>query len=194
MKLDYRYIVAGILFVGVLATLVRGTAAIFTDTAVVGANTFTTGTVDIATSPTSALVTYSTMAPGDKVTNPLTVSNNGSLQLRYAIVSQADNTDAKALRDVLTQTIKSGVTTCTNGGFATDGTQLFTGGVGTDTELALVGDKTQGSQAGDRTLNNGANEVLCFQVSLPSATGNAYQGATSTITYTFYAEQTSSNP
>jgi hypothetical protein len=31
-------------------------------------------------------------------------------------------------------------------------------------------------------------------VSLPSGTGNAYQGAATTTTFTFDAEQTSSNP
>jgi hypothetical protein len=36
--------------------------------------------------------------------------------------------------------------------------------------------------------------VLCFNVSLPSSTGNTYQGLTSTATFAFGAEQTSSNP
>jgi len=49
-------------------------------------------------------------------------------------------------------------------------------------------------QAGDRTLAASASEILCFNVSLPSGTGNAYQGLTSTATFAFQAEQTTNNP
>ena len=58
----------------------------------------------------------------------------------------------------------------------------------------MVGDPTQGNQAGDRTLAAATSETLCFKASLPLATTNAYQGATSTYTFTFAAEQTSNNP
>ena len=58
----------------------------------------------------------------------------------------------------------------------------------------LVGDPTQGSQAGDRTLNATANEVLCFYVSLPLSAANSSQGASTTTTFTFDAEQTANNP
>ena len=108
--------------VGVLAGFgAFGALSIFTSTASVPSNAFTTGTVDISTSPTTALVTYSNMAPGDKVTQPLAVSNAGSLELRYAVTSLATNTDGKGLRSQLDLTIKSGVTTCTNAGLTPTG-------------------------------------------------------------------------
>ena len=59
---------------------------------------------------------------------------------------------------------------------------------------AAIGSTTQGAQAGDRTLAGCANEVLCFRVSLPLATGNTLQGMTSAVTFTFDAEQTANNP
>ena len=59
---------------------------------------------------------------------------------------------------------------------------------------AAIGDPTQGAQAGDRTLASGANEQLCFAWSLPLATADAFQGATTTTTFTFAAEQTQNNP
>src|SRR3989304_1634172 len=65
--------------------LTFGINAVFTDTASVPGNTFSTGNVDISTSPTSALVTFSDMMPGDVVTAPLTVTNAGGGQLRYAV-------------------------------------------------------------------------------------------------------------
>ena len=58
----------------------------------------------------------------------------------------------------------------------------------------MIGDPSQGAQAGDRTLAASANEVLCVQVALPSATGNAFQSAATTGTLTFDAEQVASNP
>jgi predicted ribosomally synthesized peptide with SipW-like signal peptide len=168
--------------------------AVFTDTESAGGNTFTTATVDISIAPTSAIVTFSGMAPGDSVTDDVVVTNAGSIQLRYAISGSATNPDAKVLKDQLALTIKTiDVTTpgtpCDN----FDGTQLYTGDLD-GTTGALVGSNAQGAQAGDRTLNTAASETLCFRVSLPGTTGNAYQNATTTATFTFDAEQTQSNP
>lgn len=166
--------------------------ALFTDSQAVGANTFSTGTVDISTTPTTALVTFSNMAPGDAVTAPITVSNDGTLALRYAVSSVATNADTKGLKDQLALTIKSGVTTCTNAAYAATGTVLYTGDVDS-TVGKLVGDATAGADSGDRAIAASANEVLCFNVSLPPATGNAFQAATTTATFTFDAEQTKNN-
>ena len=190
-----RKIFLALLGIGVLAMLAGvASLSVFTDSAAVDSNSFTTGTVDISTAPTTALVTFSNMAPGDTVTNSLVATNAGSLQLRYAITGTATNTDGKGLKDQLVLTIKTiDVTTpgtpCDN----FDGTQLYTGDVD-GTTGALVGSNAQGSQAGDRTLNGAASETLCFRVNLPLATGNAFQNATTTATFTFDAEQTANNP
>jgi len=182
----------GIGLLGLLAGL--SSLAIFTDSAAVDSNTFTTGTVDISTAPTTALVTFSNMAPGDQVTNPLVVTNAGTLQLRYAVSSTATNTDGKGLKDQLTLTIKTiDVTTPGTPCDDFDGTQLYTGDAD-GTTGALVGSNAQGAQAGDRTLDASISETLCFQVLLPSSTGNAFQNATTTATFTFDAEQTANNP
>ena len=187
-----RLLVTGLIFGASVATVVTAaTGALFTDSQSVGANTFSTGTVDISSSPTSAVVSFSTMAPGDKVTNPITVSNDGSLQLRYAVES---TTTEDTLAAQLDMTIKTDVTTCTNAGFDTDGTAVYgAGDLGSTTGINVIGDPTTGAQAGDRTLNASANEVLCIQVSLPLATGNAYQALTSTATLDFSGEQTANN-
>ena len=188
-----KRILATLVVVSVLASFaVFGSFAIFTDTQSVPNNTFSTGTLDISTNPTAALVTFSGMAPGDEVTNPITVSNAGTLQLRYAVTS---TTTENVLAAQLDLTIKTGVTTCTNGGFGVDGTVIYgPGDLGSVAGTNVIGNPAQGNQAGDRTLNASANEVLCFNVQLPSSTGNTYQGLTSTATFSFQAEQTSSNP
>jgi predicted ribosomally synthesized peptide with SipW-like signal peptide len=171
--------------VGLLSAVTGlGGLAVFTDQAVNDANTFTTGTVDISTSPATAFITYSDMAPGDEVTEPLTVSNDGSLELRYDITSTTTEDTLAAQLDL---TIKSGVTTCTNAGFDTDGTVVY--------GAADLGSVAGIEVASDRVLAaSPTNEVLCFNVELPLTTGDAFQGLTTTATFTFDAEQTINNP
>lgn len=187
----WKYVLAAVLAIGVLSAGVRvATLAVFTKSVSVGANTFSTGTVDVSTSPASALITFSNMAPGDKVTSPITVTNAGTLQLRYAVSS---TTTENTLAAQLLLTIKSGVTTCTNAGFGTDGAQVYSGILGATAGTNVVGDPAQGANTGDRTLAASANEALCFQASLPLSTGNSFQGLSTTATLAFQAEQTTNN-
>lgn len=166
--------------------------AVFTSTASVGSNTFSTGSVSLTTAPTTALVTLTAMAPGDQVTAPITVTNAGTLDLRYAITSTTTETTLAAQ---LSLTIKSGVTTCSNAAFGASGTVIYGPGIlGTTGGTNVVGNPTQGAQAGDRTLTAGTNEILCFNVSLPLASGNTFQGLTDTATFAFDGEQTKNNP
>jgi spore coat-associated protein N len=167
-----------------------GVSAFFTDTQSVGANTFTAGTVDLTASPATAAISYSNMAPGDVVTNPVTVSNAGTLAMRYALSSTATNVDTKGLKDQLTLAIK---TEDAGGGCtAFTGTSLYSGDLDS-TAGKLIGDSATGSQAGDRALAAGVSEVLCLRATLPSATGYVFQAATTTATFSFDAEQTKNN-
>ncbi len=188
-----RNLLLTLLVVGLVMGIgAAGSNAIFTSSAANNANTFNTATISISTSPASAFITYSAMVPGDVVTQPLTVTNSGTAQLRYAVTS---TTTEDILAAQLDLTIKSGVTTCTNAGFSASGAVLYgPGDLGSAAGVNVMGDPAQGSNAGDRTLNPAASEVLCFQVSLPLASGNAYQGLTSTATFTFNGEQTANNP
>jgi spore coat-associated protein N len=178
----------------IVATIGVGAAslAVFTSTANVPANTFTTGSVVISTNPVTALVTFAARAPGDAVTAPVTISNTGTLDLRYAISSVATNADTKGLKDQLVLTIKSGVATCTNAAYAATGTIEYTGDLDSITGK-LIGDANTGADPGDRTLVAATNEILCFHVSLPLATTGAFQAATTAATFTFDAEQTKNN-
>jgi predicted ribosomally synthesized peptide with SipW-like signal peptide len=175
--------------------LTVGTLALFTDSQTVPGNGFTTGTVDLTATPASAVVTLGNMAPGDQTTNSLVVTNSGTLGARYAITSVATNADSKALKDQLQLQVKTvDVTTpaipCDN----FDGTTLYSGDLDAAAGGLVVGNPAQGAQAGDRVLASGVSETLCFRVSLPLATGNAFQNATTTATFTFEAEQTANNP
>ncbi|HZP25874.1 MAG TPA: TasA family protein [Dehalococcoidia bacterium] len=188
-----RLLIAGLLLgMSVVAIIPAFTGAVFTSNSNVGANTFSTGSVNISTSPTSAVVSFSSgMAPGDKVTAPITVTNGGTLQMRYAVKS---TTTENTLAGQLSMTIKTGVTTCSSAGFGTDGTVVYGPAVlGTVAGTNVIGDPTQGANTGDRTLNASASEVLCIQVSLPLSSGNSFQSLSTTATLDFSAEQTANN-
>jgi len=176
----------------VAASLGVASNAIWTDSQDVDANVFSTGTINISTDPITELVKFEGMAPGDEVTGAITVTNAGSLELRYAVTS---TTDENTLAAQLDMTIKSGVTTCTNGGFGGSGTVIYgAGDLGSMAGVNVIGDPTQGEDGGDRTLAASADEDLCFNVKLPTSTGDAFQGLDTTATFAFAAEQTSSNP
>lgn len=177
------------------AFAVVGTTALFTDTQSVGDNTFTTGSVDISTTPTTALVSFSDMAPGDSVVNDITVTNGGSLELRYAVKSTTTE-DVLAAELDLTIWDESAETTVDGACDSTaPGTVLYgPADLGSTAGVNVIGDPTAGSQAGDRVLAAAGGEVLCFLVSLPSSATNASQGLTTTATFAFEAEQTSNNP
>lgn len=167
--------------------------ALFTDQETVD-GTFSSGTIILDDAKIDALtLTTSDMMPGDSVTDDVVVENDGSSQLRYAVSATSTDPDSKDLRSVLTLTVRTvDATTPATPCNDFDGTQLFSGTLGAST--AIVGDPAAGADTGDRNLNAASNETLCFRVSLPIGTGNAYQGATTVTTFTFDAEQTANNP
>ena len=190
-----KQLLATLFAIGVLSTL-AGIAgyAVFTDTASVGSNTFTTGSVTISTTPSTALVTFSAMAPGDSIqpSAGIVVSNDGTLALRYAVTSTTTEDVLAAALDLTIKTID--VTTPGTPCDDFDGTTTLYGpaDLGSGAGIDVMGDPTQGSQAGDRTLAASATETLCFLVALPlSATGP--EGVTTTATFAFQAEQTKNN-
>lgn len=154
--------------------------AIFTDSAA-STGTFTSGTIDITSSPTVAF-TVGAMMPGDANTQALTIANAGTGALRYSLTTVATNT----LGAALTLTVKTLGTSCA----AFDGTSVL---AATALNGAAIGNPAQGADAGDRSLAASTSEVLCFRVGLPLATGNAMQGISSSVTFTFDAEQTANN-
>ena len=200
---------------GLLALLMAGTAimaatgatfslALFTSSVAVGGNGFTTGTIVLGVSvggnaaPPAIIFTAGAMMPNDNVPalvpgQAVLISNSGTAQLRYAISGTSTNPDTKALNTALLIIVRQPDGNAGASCAAFTGNLLFSGVVPTG-GVNMVGNPLAGNQAGDRTLNSGASETLCFKASLPQATGNAFQGATSTYTFTFAAEQTASNP
>lgn len=72
------------------------TSALFTDTDSV-AGDLLTGTVDISSQMAQFTLPTGGLAPGDTVTDEVTVTNSGSLQLRYAILYEAASEAASSI-------------------------------------------------------------------------------------------------
>lgn len=178
---------------------VTATGAIFTDSTSVGSNAFSTGDVEVTTSVTTDLVSFTSpkMLPGDSVVDGVTVTNGGTVEMRYAVKSTTtENTLAAQLDLVVWEEAAEADTAGANTTCDTTPpvTTLYAAGdIGSTTGTNLVGSASQGAQAGDRTLAAAASEVLCFKVSLPLTTGNAFEALTTTATFAFDAEQTANN-
>lgn len=155
--------------------------AVFTDTTDLD-GTWSTGSIVLGTNP-SADFTVGNILPGDTGSQTITVQNNGTGDMRYAMSSGSTNTDGKGLAAQLDLTIEAG--TC-----AAPGATLYSGSL----DGAAFGDATQGDDTGDRTVAASGNDPLCFSWSFPDTSGNTYQLASTTATFTFDAEQTANNP
>jgi spore coat-associated protein N len=182
------------------ATLaVTATGAIFTDSTAIGSNAFSTGDVELTTSVTTDLVSFTTpkMVPGDSVVDAVTVTNAGNVELRYAI-SSATTENALAAQLDLTVWAEAAEPDTAGSNTTCDSTAPATvlyaaGDLGTTAGVNLIGSPTQGSQTGDRTLAATGSEVLCFKVALPTATDSTFENLNSTATFAFAAEQTTNN-
>jgi len=191
-----RKILTSLIIVAVLAaSITAGAMAVFTDQQTNPDNVFTTGTVILGIDPATAMFTVSDMAPGDVEYDGLEVTNDGSLELRYAMTTTAD--DTSTLDEQLDLTIDVVTDPGIDGNWYTDDDVVGEPNIyGPDGVLssALFGDPAQGEDAGDRTVASSASERLRFKAMLPLDTDNSYQGATCTVAFVFDAEQTVSNP
>jgi hypothetical protein len=147
--------------------------------------TFSVGTISLGVAPAGTLITFNGMVPGNQVEGALTIQNDGTGDLRYAMTTVATDPDSKHLRDALQLQVER-TTGC--GGPVLE--VLYDGPIAT----ASFGDPGTGSDPGDRTLGSGLSEVLCFRATLPPGADSQLQGATTTATLTFAAEQVSGNP
>lgn len=176
-----RRALLAILLASSLATLGAGamSLAIFTDAdATDGA--WSTGSIALVAGP-AATFGASDMLPGDTGEQTVTVLNDGTGELRYAMTST--ETDPDGLLAQMTLEIFEG--SC-----AAPGASLYTGSFAG----AALGDVTQGPDAGDRVVAPGATDSLCFAWELPIGTGNGFQLVTGEAIFDFAGEQTANNP
>jgi spore coat-associated protein N len=178
---------AGVLSIAVVGAAGLASSALFTDSDTSTGNSFAAGTVDIATGGGKAVFSLTDLAPRSVHYASIDVSNDGSLQHRYAMSSKTS--DTKGLGDQLL--LKVAVT---EKGATCDATAvkstIFDGAL----SAASFGDATAGKDSGDRVLDAAGAESLCLEVTMPDSAGdNAFQGGTASTTFSFAAEQTLNN-
>ena len=178
----------GFLMVGALAasiTTAGASLALFTDTETVD-GVFTSGTIILDGAQIDALsLSTGALMPGDVITDDVVVANIGTGELRYDLTAATADTNSpngNPLSDVLLLQVRE-VDVDLAGCGSFDGAVVFSS--------AVIGATTAIDT--DRVLAATVSETLCFRVSLPLATGNTFQGATATSTFTFAAEQTANN-
>ena len=191
-----KKVVISLLVIGVAAAIALvGAVALFTDSETNPSNSFSTGTVDLAINPATAMFTVSNMAPGDVQYSGIQMTNSGSLELRYAMTTTADGSSILDEQLDLTIDVVTGAGADTIW-YTLDDIVSEANIYGPDGVLssAAIGDPTQGADLGDRTLAASGSERLRFKATLPLSTSNVYQGTTCTVSFVFDAEQTANNP
>jgi hypothetical protein len=163
-----------------------GTFGAFTDSTAPVNATVDTGTLSInATTPGTLPMTVAGLVPGDSITRPVTLVNDGSLPLGGLTLSAGAKspgiltTDAanglqKSLRSCAVAWVQAGTTvTCASGE-----TTLASGPVTAD--MALTG---------LNALAAGGTDHLAYTISLPTTAGNAFQGQSAALSLVFTATQ-----
>lgn len=191
------------------------TNALFTDRETTSGDLLT-GTVDLSLGGFSFTMPEGGLAPGSVVAQPVTVTNTGSLALRYAVsflatasagpdaANPTNNADAgtpatgdlrTALRlDVFHVAAPEGCT-------ADAALPADEGAAGTRTGLVvtdytpILGNPAVGPHAGDSTLNGGggAAETLCVRLAVDPAANNDFQNTAAHVELRFDAEQVVNN-
>lgn len=173
-------------------------SALLTDSKTAGPATVTSGNVSLALgSTTFSNLAAGASAPGDAQYTILTVTNGGSLQMRYSATLNWSTSNA------LTQAMQFGVIKVATSSSTCDGTLAWSTAVDSTTYLAkdvtasgtsvaLFGSSAAGAQAGDRTLAAGGVEHLCVRELEPS-TYSTNSVLSSDVSITFDAEQTANN-
>ena len=178
-----RYLLCG----GALLGMVwAGTSATFTDSGTAN-STFTAGTVDLLVGAevddayAFTSIEMGNMKPGDIKYAPLTIANAGTLGFTYSMATAATNTDSKGLAAQLTLGVKKVATeaACDSAGV----------GYAASLETMTASGALSAGAIASRSLAATASEVACFRVELPSGSGDTFQGATTTATFTFSATQ-----
>jgi predicted ribosomally synthesized peptide with SipW-like signal peptide len=178
-----RYLLSG----GALLGMVwAGTFATFTDSGTAG-STFTAGTVDLVVGGDTddayafTAIEMSNMKPGDVKYAPLTIANTGTLDFTYAMTTSTTNTDSKGLAAQLTLGVKkvANEAACDSAGV----------GYAASADVLTASGALSAGAIASRALAAASGEVACFRVELPSGSGDTFQGATTTATFTLSATQ-----
>jgi hypothetical protein len=194
--------------IGAAATMASGlTFGLYSASASSNGNTFTTGTVTVGTgTPTSVTCTITNMVPGDSsagapiggkadTTCTYNVKYTGSASAWLAVDVSVSN-GSTALYDStatgLQLYLKDGTPVTYLTSTAPTAGTTFKNQAGTATSLPATGTQDLLVSTTAATTNTAVSFALDY--ALPIASGNTYQGGSTTVTLTFHAVQSGNNP
>lgn len=134
-----------------------------------------TATVELTTGTGSATLSAANMAPGDVVGAAITITNSGREAMAYGMSPGVISASGKALATALILTVRTVGSSCED----FDGTVLFEGPLGA---------AAFGNDGDSRLLAGATADILCLRASLPVDTGDALQGAATSVTLMFGAD------
>jgi hypothetical protein len=177
-----RLLLSGLFILGAMrAPAEQSTFALMSSAVYSTANQFTAGALHITQGLASgSTLTMANLIGGDHFDAQLDVTNDGSLELTYAMTTTTSGSAPLAAALQLTVRAKT-VNPCPS----RDGPVLYSG----DLSLAALGSTAHGLQAGDRQLGPGASEALCFTVQLPLTAATALHDTDASAEFVFNAEQ-----
>lgn len=189
---------SAVLLAGAGALAGHGAFATFTSAATGGPQSITTGTVSIALGATGAStnrldVNATGVAPGDTIERSVDLSNAGTLNLA-SITLGLSASPSMILDTNATYGLQTTVQSCSVAWTESSGPPYTYTCSGTEatvlasTPVATL-ESTAASLPGLNSLTAGGTDHLMVTLTLPSSAGNAYQGLTSTLTYTFTGTQ-----
>lgn len=182
----------GLVAAGVLHDGAILSAARMTDRGTTTAAAVTTGSVSLALSNGASASSWTgsvSLKPGDTAYKRITVTNDGTSRLRYAVT--ATSSSALSAKLVMNVAVIASGSSCSSSTYAAgtvvSGTDLA---FGASTALNVIGDPASGAQTGDRVLAASAADNLCLRLDLPTGTGLGYggRGTTATTTFAFSGE------
>ena len=154
-----------------------GSGANFTASAANPGNAFSTGTLVIANSPSTALLSLSGMKPGATASSTVDITNTGSLAGDFALKT-ANPTGSTALLGQMQLTVLDcGAWTASAPDCSSDTTSVYSGTVSGLTNSSL------GNYAG------GIKHRYKFTATLPLATNDTFQGLSAGIDFAWSATQ-----
>jgi hypothetical protein len=171
-----------ILLASSLATLGAGSLslAVFSATDTSTGN-WSTGSIKLEVTDEVSF-NVSGILPGDTGQQTINVDNTGTGDLRYAMTTAISN-NTNGLGAQMQLEVEAGACGSTTGTLYAEASMA----------AAAFGNPATGQDGGDRLLDAGDNEDLCFSWRFPLASDSSYAEATTTATFTFAAEQTKNN-
>lgn len=167
-----RHVLASLVTLLLATAVALGSGANFTTSSANPSNAFATGTLTMSDSQSGAILSASNMRPGDSQTGTVDITNTGSLAAPFTL-TESSVTGATLAAQLALKVVDCGDTSGTPD--CTTGPTLYNGTL----------DSLPSTSLG--TLAAGQGHRYEFTVTLPSSTGNAFQGLSASADFDWSA-------